>query len=863
VIPPATPDLNRLLALALSRPYDALATARALLSDGAPDDVAAVAHQAAAIVLRDFGDIEEALTEFRAALRSARRSGDHERLADAQAAYGLALVMAGRPGAGLARIEDAIQGAVGPTAGRLQLRKAHALWLLGRNAEYLRASQRAVSLLSGSGDLVWEARALSHRATAHLALGAVARADVDYLQAEALYAQTDQVLEYASARHDRGATAFARGDLPAALALLDDAQRLVDQLEVFEPDLFVTRVQVLLAAELHVEARRVALDGVARSVHVRGSATRRAELLLSAAMAAGAAGDAGAAAEHSAQALRMFRHQDRTWWAARAQLVLLESRFKSGDRSVGLQRQASRLAAVLDSVDAAHGVDAHLLAGRVAMARDRAAAGARHLRAAAAHRPRDIRARATGWLARAVLADAEGRHRDMLRACGRGLDMVDTYLGTLGATEMRAQATARGGELARLALAHSVRTGRPERLLFWSERWRATTLTAQPLHRHTDPELTRDLAALRTLARRLREGPSAGVPGLLREQRRLEEAIRRRAMHRPGTGNRQTAPVRTAELQEVLGETDLVELTDVEGQLFAVVVSGDRAPSLHRVGDTAVAERALAHLLFALRRESSRRGQAPLDLQQIGTRLQHALLGPVVEALRHPSVVLVPTGSLHAVPWALLPGLEGRAVTVAPSATTWVRARRSGPAVDRRVVLVGGPHLSTGATEVRRLAERYPEAILLVDGKATSEQVLAAMDGAWLVHVAAHGTFRADSPLLSALELDDGPLTVYDLERLGQAPRRVVLSSCNSAVGAPSGADELLGVVSALMTLGSVGVVASVVPVDDPGTVPFMVALHGLLSELPLGEALAAAARSVGDDPGARTAAKSFIALGV
>ena len=177
-------------------------------------------------------------------------------------------------------------------------------------------------------------------------------------------------------------------------------------------------------------------------------------------------------------------------------------------------------------------------------------------------------------------------------------------------------------------------------------------------------------------------------------------------------------------------------------------------------------------------------------------------------------------------------------------------------------MLVGGPHLSTGATEVRRLAERYPDAVVLADGEAPSERVLAAMDGAWLVHVAAHGTFRSDSPLLSALELDDGPLTVYDLERLARAPHRVVLSSCNSAVGAPSGADELLGVVSALMALGSAGVVASVVPVDDPGTVPFMLALHEMLPEVPLGFALARARRSVGDDPAARIAAGSFIALG-
>jgi hypothetical protein len=282
------------------------------------------------------------------------------------------------------------------------------------------------------------------------------------------------------------------------------------------------------------------------------------------------------------------------------------------------------------------------------------------------------------------------------------------------------------------------------------------------------------------------------------------------------------------------------------------------------VGPTPAAERALAHALFALRREGTRRSGAPLDLGPIGARLQQALLGPVIDALVSSAVVLVPPGRLHAVPWALLPGLRDRAFTVAPSAAIWMRGRRAPDVLgERRAVLVGGPKLSTGVTEVRQLAEWYPDAVVLVDGEATSERVLAAMDGAWLVHVAAHGTFRADSPLLSALELDDGPLTVYDLERLDRAPHRVVLSSCNSAVGAPSGADELLGVVSALMAAGSVGVVASVVPVDDPGSVPFMLALHRHLPHLPLGQALLEARRHVRDDPAAPAIAESFIALGV
>jgi CHAT domain-containing protein len=860
--PSAPPDLDGLLALALSRPNEALATARSLLADGVGPDVAAVAHQAAGIVLRDFGDIDEALEEFRAAIRCARRAGDPERVSDIRAAYGVALVMAGHA-RGLREIEAAAAGADGPAAGRIQIRLDYALWLLGRYAEMLRAAQRAVDLLGGTGDPVWEARAYGHRATAHLALGAVTRADEDFTRCEELFAASGQRLEYASTLHDRATVAFARGDLPAALHLLDDAQQVVDELEVFEPDLDVTRVQVLLAAELHRDALRVADEAVERSIRLHGAAARRSELLFAAALAASAGGDASTAATRSAEALDMFRHQRRDWWAARAELLMLESRFDTGDTSAGLLGAATRLATRLETVDPTRVPEARLLCGRIALAGGRRAAGVRHLQAAAAPRPRNVRARSAAWLARAVLADAEGRPDDMLRACRRGLDLIDVHLGMLGATELRARATARGDGLARLALGHAARTGDAGRLLAWSERWRATALAVPPVRRDLDPDMTRDLAALRVVAARLNEDPAAAaVPALRRERRRLEEEVRRRAMHRPGDGSGHGTLIRVAELRAHLGDSTLVELTEVEGQLYAVVVTADRPPVMHHVGDAGDAERALAHLLFALRRAGTRRGEAALDLGPIGLRLQQALLGPVADELDAPAVVVVPTGRLHAVPWALLPGLRDRAVAVAPSAAIWLRGQQALPRHDGRVVLVGGPRLSTGAVEVRRLAERYPGAVVLAEGDATSEQVLAAMDGAWLVHVAAHGTFRSDSPLLSALELDDGPLTVYDLERLGRAPHRVVLSSCNSAVGAPSGADELLGVVSALMTLGSVGVVASVVPVDDPSTVPFMLELHRQMQDLPLGQALAEARRAVRDDPAARTAADSFIALG-
>ena len=148
--------------------------------------------------------------------------------------------------------------------------------------------------------------------------------------------------------------AHARGDLPTALAHLDHAQSLFDELGIFVADLFVNKCTVLLAAGLARDALREVDAAVARIERDHGSATRRAELLYSSAVAAAATGDLGLAQERSAEALRLFRRQQRPWWAARAELVLLLCRFAEGeDRSAALLQAARRVTARLDELDPA------------------------------------------------------------------------------------------------------------------------------------------------------------------------------------------------------------------------------------------------------------------------------------------------------------------------------------------------------------------------------------------------------------------------------------------------------------------------------------------------------------------------------
>ncbi|WP_328997322.1 CHAT domain-containing tetratricopeptide repeat protein [Kribbella sp. NBC_00709] len=855
-------DADELHALALSRPTDALRIARDVLA-GAPSDAeAAAAHHAAGVVLRDFGDIREAVVELKAAYRSIRRTPDRDREAEILATLGVALVMGGQTERGLAALDSVVPGRTGVLAGRLLIRRA---WvrgaLLGRYAEAIADAEQAVASLSGTGDLVWEARAFHTRAMVLLAMGVIERADEDFVRSEELFAKAGQEVEYADARSARGAAAFARGDLPAALQLLDDAQRLVEALGVLEPDMYANKCLMLLAAGLTHEAL-VEINGALERIEKQGgSSARHAELLLCAGLAEHAAGAFELAERRSQDAVKLFRRQQRPWWAARAELALLQTRFARGGRTAPLLRAGRRVSAVLDELDPELATEAHLLTGRIALARNDSAEAVHHLSIAARARKHGLRARGPGWLAQALLHQNSGRSRGMLVACRQGLSLIEIYVRTLGATELRALATAQGAELAAMGLRYAVDRGSGREVLDWSERWRATVLAIPPVRPQADDGLVADLAALRDLTNRMQEGRDRG-PGSghqRRERQRLESAVRQRVLATPGETGVRLDRFRIAELLDQLDGRTLVELVDLEDQLYAVVASHGEV-RLRPIGPTSVATHALSHALFALRRENAKRGKRELMLDTIGARLESALLGDTMEHLGDGPIVVVPTGRLHAVPWSLLPSLRTRPTSVVPSAAAWVRAMRAEPPSVGRVVLVGGPHLSTGREEVRRLAELYPDAVVLADGKATADAVLEAIDGASLVHVAAHGTFRADSPLFSAIELDDGPLTVYDLERLKQAPYRMVLSSCSSALGGPRGADELLGLVSALVALGSAGVVASVVPVSDPATIPLMLGLHEhLRAGDGLAEALARTHVSGDDD---EAAAQSFIALG-
>lgn len=842
--------MQELLDLAVDQPVEARRRAEEVLARDPEPIELSYASQALGIVLRDTGQVEEAIAALRVALRAAYRAGVDDRTRDVRATLGVALALGGRTSQALRQLDAARDGATGELAARITMRQAGVLSMLGRDREAAPALRSVLAVLQESGDRPWEAKTRAWLSAVELRLGRIDAAEAEIVKALEILAAGGSAVDRLAGLGNLALIAVARGDIATGLKRYEEALRFQEGAAIPPRlDELWSISDAYLAAGMAAEAVRL-LDGF--TGHVGSLDRAEYDLAIARARLANAEPEVALAAARRADVL--FRRHKQWWHSRRARLAMVTARFALGDGGE-LAVEAAAVARALDRERSAEAPVALTLAGRIASGE----AGRKLWGRAATYRwhPNGL-TRASAWFAQALDREAFGSGAAVLRACGAGLDALDEHRRLMGSSELRALATTHGRELTTIALRHAAHD--PRTLLRWSERTRATAL-AQPPATSNAATIPESLAALRDNGRQLAEARQAGEPTeqLEKERLRLERAVR--AEHHtlaPGSEEAQR-PASAEEVVAGVGDGCLVELVDVDGVIHVLVVHNGRVRR-RIAGTTAEVADLLGPTAMLMRRAS--RGR-PSSMDDLARQLQETALGEAARLIPDGPVVLSPTARLHGVPWALLPVLADRPFSVVPSAGQWLRARSVRRPRARRTALVAGPGLASGGAEVPELAKRYPDALLL-DGKdAEVEATLKAIDGADLVHLAAHGRFRADSPLFSALELADGPLVVHDLERLGRAPYRVVLSACESGVLAPVGAEEVLGLAAALISLGTSGLVCSVADVNDDATARLMVRLH---DELAAGAdpatALHVTRRAMADDPVAAATAAAFVALG-
>ncbi|MBM3678361.1 MAG: CHAT domain-containing protein [Actinobacteria bacterium] len=430
----------------------------------------------------------------------------------------------------------------------------------------------------------------------------------------------------------------------------------------------------------------------------------------------------------------------------------------------------------------------------------------------------------------ADLAERSGDGKRAQRLLERGARVIDRYRERLTALDLRVGASALGAGIARSGLRLAVQDGDAEGVLRWADRTRAGALRVAesgPI----DSGLVGELGRLRALEQRLAQVSARPmeIARLAREAREIEETIRRRSRARGRAGARRPGGD-VSRLRALPAGKTLLQLVETDDGRLLAIRARDGRVSLHELGDRARREASSSQLGLALARVG---GARDVESRLRATRRVEAIASELVAGCpvdgaggRAALLVLVPSSAFLSVPWAIVPELVGAALSVAPSAATWLELDgRARAAATKPSVVVVGPRLRGASSEVSVIAS-VTGGRPLAGADARVDRVLAAMDGARIAHFACHGHFRADAPLFSSLELYDGPLNVYDLQQLKRPPGMVVLSACDLGLSEARPGDELLGMATALLAMGTRTVIASVIPIPDRIARKVMVAFH-------------------------------------
>jgi CHAT domain len=770
----------------------------------------------------------------------------------------------GRTEYGLSLLDLAEEMTAADDRGILLSQRALLLMRTWQADQALRFFDEAMPLLEHYPDPVVLARALLNRGFLHLNVGGVHRARPDFDRSLHIAAEAGNEALAAKAAHNLGCCDLLIGDIPAALrrftAAADGFRRAAPQ---WLPVLATDKARALLAVGLTAEAMTELGDAIIAFRRQRLDQDL-AQAELAQAQAALAAGALAAARRWAFAARRRFRRQGNDACADLAELTALRARFAAPGRLGPIADEAALLATRLRGCGLGNDADlAELLAARALIARRRAAAARQRIAAVRrAGVSTSLEVSLLGRLARAELAELEGRPATMLAELRAGLDLVGVRRSSLGSVDLQTATGALGADLAAAGLQQALNRGSATAVFGWLERARGQAFRATPVRPPADPRAAEILAELRQLSYLIRSAELGGQrdPAVIARRARLQREIRERSWQAAGAGGSggpngpggaavRGGPGALGSITAALsaGGLTLVSIVSRDEALHAVVVNGGGV-RLIRLGAAEAAAEAALRLAADLDTLAGRRLPARLEAV-IRESIRHQtdvltaeIVAPLRARLGDTGVVIVPTAALSGIPWHMLPDFRGRPVMVCPSAAAWLAASQPGPTTSASPtpvppprpaappLLVGGPDLDHAAHEVATIAEIYPGARVLQAESATVGATLRALDGAPLAHLAAHGHDDRENFLFSRLYLADGPLMAYDIQQLGTAPRHVILSACDVGRSVVRPGGEFLGFTAALLYVGAATVIASVARVTDDAAVEVMTAYHRALA---------------------------------
>jgi len=318
-------------------------------------------------------------------------------------------------------------------------------------------------------------------------------------------------------------------------------------------------------------------------------------------------------------------------------------------------------------------------------------------------------------------------------------------------------------------------------------------------------------------------------------------------------------PVTLAEIQRLLpAGTTLLEYLVGEHDVILWIVNR-ASVDVRRI---AVARASLVTEVREFRQAIAE--QAPIaDIERRAHALHERLLGPGRSAIAGERLVIAPHDVLHYLPFAALRSSGGRwlvedfALSTVPSASVLKFLGDKGARASDRIAAFGNPDLGPALAlryaerEARAVAERFPATTtVLTRADATEARAKRLGEQVGVLHFAVHGELSEGDPMGSALLLvpgdgEDGRLEVRELFGMDIAARLVVLSACETGLGALSRGDELVGLQRAFLYAGTPAVVTTLWKVDDRASYLLMRAFYEHLATNGPAEALRAAQRGL------------------
>ena len=795
------------------------------------------------------GRFESAVGKLERAAAGFVNAGNEADAAQTKVATLLALAMLGRYddaiATGLAAIPILTKYGDELAAGKIEMNLSNIVSRRSQHREALEFCASARKRFKKAKEPKWQAMAENGLANTYAELNDFARAEQFYTLAFETAVSAKMHVTEAEIEASMGNLALFRGRYADALRYLELSRRKFDVLAMPHQTAIADLEIADIYAELNLNAEAVEIYGRVsdefKRLKLRSEESRSR---LNYGRAAFALGDAAIAGKQLKRALALFRAEKNEPGLAAAMIAQARIALDAGDHAAALaaskatshllkRTQNGRLPLTVRSLEG----EAYLAAGKRSQAKrifESVVVDAKRL-----HQP-DAQQIALNFLGKTAVNS--GGANDAISYFKRSIGIVERLRAPLASEEFSMSfMAARLDPYDRLARVYldenrvadafrTIESGRSRSLV--------DALNNEKRFQDGSGELSTELARVREELNsyykrldRADEDEVAELNSAVREREaRVAKLTREIASVLSGNSNKAgDHSFNVKALLERLGdERTLIEFVEIDRSFSAFVVTGTRIKfvrDLASVSDVAAALEDLHFQFGALRYGTAGMerflGQMKARANACLARLYEMLFRPLEKLLIGDSLVIVPAGLLHYVPFHALNSdgylAERFEVSYAPSAGVWSKLQERQTRKIENSLLMGFaddriPLVEGEIDAVRRIV---PKAKMLVGDKATFSAFTRNAPNRDLIHLACHGQFRAENPMFSSLHLANGWVTVRDICEQRLSAELVVLSACETGLNKVYAGDEILGLARGFLTAGAASLIVSLWTVND------------------------------------------------